>query len=103
MLKKSIFLSTVFAFPFAFADDAPEVKALKKGMPQDVIVVIDRIVQCNRWQGEDTSTKARAEKVGKELEKWQCSTIAQDQAALAKLYKNNYEVKKRIQDAQYVF
>jgi basic membrane lipoprotein Med (substrate-binding protein (PBP1-ABC) superfamily) len=103
MLKKSIILSTVLVSSLVVADDSAEAKALKKGMPQDVAEVIDRTIQCNRWQGEDPSTKERAERVNKELEKWQCKTITQDQDALSKLYKNNYEVKKRIQDAQYIF
>jgi hypothetical protein len=105
MLRKSIMLATVLIIPFAFAEDTSDVKALKKGMPQDVTVLIDRIVQCNRWRGEEPSTKdkERIEKVKKELEKWQCDAISKDQETLTKLYKNNYEVKTRIQDAQSIF
>lgn len=101
MLRK-IILSTVLLSPLVFGVDASELNALKKDMPQDVAVLLDRIIQCNRWQGEDTSTKARADKVNKELEKWQCNAIAKDQDAITKLYKNNYQVKKRIEEAQYI-
>lgn len=100
MLKKSIILSTVLVSSLVVAGESAEVKALKKDMPQDVAALIERTVECNHWQGQDSSNKARAEKINKELEKWQCSKISQDQDNMNKLYKNNYEVKKRIQDAQ---
>jgi len=103
MLKKTIILSTVLVSSLVVADDSAEVKALKKDMPQDVVAIIDRTVQCNHWQGEDTTDKARADKINKELEKWKCSQIAKDQDAVSKLYQNDYAVKKRIQDAQYIF
>jgi hypothetical protein len=103
MLKKYVLLSVVLVVPFVFAEETAEVKALKKGMPQDVNQVIDRVIQCNRWAGEEPSTKERAEVVKKELEKWGCSAIAKDQDAIIKRYANNYEVKERIQSAQYVF
>ena len=103
MLKKIIILSTVLVSSLAVADDSAEMKALKKGMPQDAAALIERIVQCNHWQGEDTSNKARAERINQELEKWKCEAIPRDQEALTKLYKNNYEVKARIQEAQQIF
>jgi basic membrane lipoprotein Med (substrate-binding protein (PBP1-ABC) superfamily) len=103
MLKQCVLISAILIVPSVFADDTAEVKDLKKGMPQDVTQVIDRVIQCNRWDGEETSTKERAEQVKKELEKWSCSTLAKDQEVIVKRYANNYEVKTRIQNAQYVF
>ena len=104
MLKKSIILSTFLVFPFAVAGDSPEVKALKKGMPQDVNLLIDRIVGCNYWRAEEPSpsNKERIEKVNKALQELQCNTLEQDQVALTKRYQNDYVVKARLQDAQFV-
>jgi len=103
MLKKSIILSTFLIVPFAIAGDSPEVQALKKGMPQDVSVLIDRIVGCNHWRAEEPTNKDRTEKINKALQDLQCDALEQDQAKLTKRYQNDYMVKSRLQDAQYVF
>jgi len=103
MFKKYRLLSTFFVIPLAFADDSKEVRALKKDMPADVVVMIERIVECNRWLGDDSSNKERAEKINKALEKFGCSVIEQDQNDLLKHYANNYEVKLRLQKAREIF
>jgi hypothetical protein len=105
MLRKSIILSTLLIVPFAVAADSPEVKALKKDMPQDVSLLIDRIVGCNYWRAEEPSpsNKERIAQVNKALQELQCAALEKDQAALTKHYQNNYMVKARLQDAQFVF
>ena len=103
MLKKSILLLTVLVIPLVFADDSSEVKALKKDMPQDVAAIIERIVGCNHWSGEEPSNKARAEEINKAVTRLQCGSIEQDQAKISKVYQNNYEVKMRIQKAKELF
>jgi KaiC/GvpD/RAD55 family RecA-like ATPase len=103
MLRRIALVSMLFTVPFAAANESQEVKALKKDMPQDVALVIDRIVECNHWNGEEPSTKERAEQVKKEMEKWSCATLVQDQANLTKRYPSNYEIKTRIQSAQNIF
>ena len=107
MLRKNIILSTLFlvaVVPFAVAGDSPEVKALKKDMPQDVSLLIDRIVGCNYWRSEEPSpsNKERIAQVNKALQELQCSVLEKDQAALTKRYQNDYMVKARLQDAQFV-
>lgn len=105
MLKKNIIVTTLFlvtVVPFAVAGDSPEVKELKKGMPQDVNLLIDRIVGCNHWRGEEPTTKERTDKINKALLELQCDTLEKDQAALTKRYQNDYMVKARLQDAQFV-
>ncbi len=103
MLKKTISLSSVLVCSLAVADDSAEVKALKKGMPQDVAAIIGRTVECNYWLGEDTTNKARAEKVNQALQRLQCEALEKDQANIAKIHQNNYEVKMRIQKAKELF
>ena len=98
MLKKSLLLSA-----FIMAPDTPEVKALKKNMPQDVMQVIDRTVACNRWRGEEPTTKDQIERVNKQLATWRCDTIDADQVQLANRYQNNYEIKSRVQKAKDIF
>jgi len=102
MLKKTITFSSVLVCSLAVAESA-EVKALKKDMPQDVAMIIERTVECNYWGGEDTTNKARAEKVNQALQRLQCDSLEKDQINIAKTYHNNYEVKMRIQKAKEVF
>jgi hypothetical protein len=107
MLRKNIIVSMVFlvaVVPFAVASDSPEVKALKKDMPPDVSLLIDRIVGCNYWRAEEPSpsNKERVEKVNKALQELQCSVLEKDQAVLTIRYQNDYMVKARLQDAQFV-
>lgn len=103
MLRKSVFLSIALIVPCVFADDTPEVKALKKDMPQDVMQIIDRTVACNRWRGEEPTTKDQIEKVNKQLTTWQCDTIEADQVQIAKRYNTNYDIKSRVQKAKDIF
>lgn len=102
MLRKTIGFSSFLVCSLAVAESA-EVKALKKGMPQEVAMIIERTVECNYWGGEDTSTKARAEKVNQALQRFQCDALETDQNSIAKTYQNNYEVKMRIQKAKEIF
>jgi len=103
MLRKGLILSTVLVSSLVVADDSAEVKALKKDMPQDVAVIIDRTVECNYWGGQESTNKARAEEINKAMTRLQCNSIEQDQVKIAKVYQNNYEVKQRIQKAQEIF
>ncbi|WP_189419977.1 hypothetical protein [Cellvibrio zantedeschiae] len=89
--------------PLVVAEDSAEVKALKKGMPQDVAVLIERTVECNYWGGEDSSNKARAEKINQAMERLKCDALEKDHASIAKTYQNNYEVKVRMQKAKELF
>jgi len=100
MLKKTLLLLAILITPCVFADD---IKALKKDMPQDVVLIIDRTIECNRWRGEEPTTKDQIERVNKQLVQWRCDTIDSDQVALANRYQTNYEVKSRIQKAKDIF
>jgi hypothetical protein len=100
MLKKNLLLLAVLITPNVFADD---VKSLKKDMPQDVIQIIDRTVECNRWRGEEPTTKDQIARVNKQLVQWRCDTIDADQVELAKRYQTSYEIKSRIQKAKDIF
>ncbi len=107
MLKKNVMLLVVLVIaslvPCVFADDTAEVKALKKDMPQDVVQIIDRTVACNRWRGEEPTTKDQIEKVNEQLATWGCDAIDADQVQLAKRYQTNYEIKSRVQKAKDIY
>jgi len=103
MLKKIILVVMVLACPLVFAAESNEVTALKKGMPQDVMVMIDRIVECNHWNGEESTNKERIEQIKTVRSKLGCDALSNDQAALRKRYQNDYEVKSRLNNAEQIF
>ncbi len=101
--NKGLFFLMLLSCSSAFAIGNPEVDALKLGMPQDVALIIDRTVACNRWVGEESTNKAKADKIKANLEKWGCATLDADQEKIFKTYKTNYEVKGRIEKAKGIF
>ncbi|MET0355983.1 MAG: hypothetical protein ABW044_04340 [Cellvibrio sp.] len=103
MLKKIIWVVATLMCSFAWGADSPEIKALKKDMPQDVVLMIDRILECNHWNGEETTNKDRIAKINAAREKFGCDALPADQAALRKRYQNNYEVKNRLNNAEQIF
>ena len=93
MFKKSMLLSVLLlTFSVAFADDNADIKALKKDMPQDVVLMIDRIIQCNHWNAEEPKTKERIDQVKKVLDQLHCDALPKEQTELLKRYQNNYQV-----------
>jgi len=101
---KIIVLVFIFATsPICYAndfDDLPEVKALQKGMPEDVATFIPRVVECNHFGGEDAYDKDRAEYLKKSVEEAGCGNIPKNEANLRQKYKNNPKVLDAIQKAK---
>ena len=103
MLEKIIVVVMVLACPLVLAAESNEVAALKKGMPQDVVLMLDRIVECNHWNGEESTNKERIAQIKDVREKLGCDALANDQLALRKRYQNDYEVKSRLNNAEQIF
>lgn len=103
MLKNIVVVIMVLVCPLVFAAESPEIKALKKDMPQDVVIMIDRIIECNHWNGEESTNKQRIEQIKSVRDKLGCDALPDDQIALRKRYQNNYEVKSRLNNAEQIF
>ena len=80
--------------------DMPEVKAITKGQPKDVVALIERIAECNHWGGEEPYDKARAQEIAKAAEKAGCGRIDSDADALKKKYKTSKKVAEAIEQAK---
>ena len=65
------FTGTNYAYANDF-DDAPQVKALAKGMPEDIAFFIARTAECNHWAGEEPYDKDRANYIRNAVEKAGC-------------------------------
>ena len=61
------FTGTNYAYANDF-DDAPQVKALAKGMPEDIAFFIARTAECNHWAGEEPYDKDRASDIRNAVE-----------------------------------
>ena len=81
-------------------DDLPEVKALQKGMPEDVATFIPRVVECNHFGGEYAYDNDRAEYLEKSVEEAGCGNIPKNEEHLRQKYKNNPKVLDAIQKAK---
>ena len=103
MLQNIALVLLVLACPLVFAAESAEIKALKKGMPQDVVLMIDRIIECNHWNGEESTNKERIKQIEAVRTKLGCDALADDQVALRKRHQNNYEVKARLNSAEQIF
>ncbi len=102
MLKNITLMLMVLACPLVFAAESLEIKALKKDMPQDVALMIDRIIECNHWNGEESTNKERIKQIESVRSKLGCDALPDDQVTLRKRYQNNYEVKSRLNNAEQI-
>jgi hypothetical protein len=80
--------------------DLPQVKEITNGQPEDVARLIERIVECNHWGGEEPYDKERAEQIRKAVEKARCGSLDSDEQALERTYKGNKKVFEAIGKAK---
>jgi hypothetical protein len=92
MLKPSICILAlaVMSLPvFANDDILPE---LKKGQPQKVKALIDRIFICNHLAGEVGDKKEGKKDLIDSMQQHRCGRVDTDQAEMLARYKNNRKV-----------
>ena len=72
-------LMLVVIAPAARADAVSE---LKKGQPKEVADLIDRIVGCNHWSGEEPYDAERQSAIEKAITERRCNDLATDEAMI---------------------
>ncbi len=60
---------------------------IKTGLPSDVIKVIDRILECNHWAGEEAYDEERKKQIFDAVDRLKCNKLKSDQEALIKKHK----------------
>ena len=70
----------------------PQVKEIANGQPEDVAALIERIVECNHWGGEEPYDNERAEQIRNAVEKARCDSLDSDERGLQQTYKGNSKV-----------
>lgn len=95
-------LAGVFVACRCFATPAPQdpLDRLKAGMPAPVAALIDRMVQCQHWGGEEPYDAARRREIAHAVRQLRCDSLQQDERRLLKVHANRPEVRQRIEAAR---
>lgn len=83
----AFFLACV-AVPSLAASDDP-LADLKKGQPKDIAALIDRIVGCSHWSGEEPYDAERRKEIVDAMADLKCDRLAADEAKALKRHANN--------------
>ncbi len=83
----------------ASADEDPLAR-LKNNQPRDVVKLIDRMVGCNHWSGEEPYDADRRKEISSALAALKCARLAKDEAAAHKRYAQKPSTIKVLQQAR---
>lgn len=84
----------------AIADEDDPAAELRKGQPPSVANLIDRIVGCNHWLGEEPYDADRAKEIRAAVNELRCDKLEKDTSVILKKYESNPKVKKAIEAAK---
>ena len=77
----------------------PQVKKITNGQPEDVVALIERIVECNHWGGEEPYDKERTEWIKKAVERARCGSLNSEEQTMERKYIGNKKVLEAIKKA----
>ncbi len=99
MQSRFLFSFLFFCATYTLANEDP-LTSLKKGQPKDVREMIDRLVGCNHWSGEEPYDADRKREISSAMADLQCAKLAKDEAAALKRYANKPSAIKALQQAR---
>lgn len=73
---------------------------LQAGLPRPVAALIERIVGCEHWGGEEPYDAARRAEINKAVRELRCATLARDEKRLLKTWGQDEKVRSRINRAK---
>lgn len=85
-MKKSLFICAFFISFSAVAQYEDPTIELKRGQPKQVADLIDRIVECNHWGGEEPYDAERAKEIHEAASELRCQYLESDEKRLLKRY-----------------
>jgi len=99
---------SIAIFVLCFIPTAPTIAAvnqdpllvLKSGVPRPVGELIERIVNCNHWSGEEPYDEERKAQINQAVHDLRCSKLTQDERLMLKKYGKNARVRLKIKDAK---
>ena len=83
----------------AIADSDP-LDYLKKGQPKDVAALIERVVGCNHWRGEEPFDAGRGKEISAALAGLRCSALPVDEPRAIKKYAKYPEILNALKKAK---
>ncbi len=99
MHRFPIFIGLMLITAFAGAEADP-LASLKKGQPREVVALIDRLVGCNHWGGEEPYDTDRKEEIAKALKELRCDAVEKDEAIALKRYAKKLSVLDALKQAR---
>ena len=99
MPYRCAFIALCLVATHALAIDDP-IANLKKGQPEDVKKLIDRISDCNHWAGEEAYDAERKREIWRAVKRLKCDRLEKDEVAARKRYAKQPGVLKALQDAK---
>jgi hypothetical protein len=87
------------ALPCAAASDDP-LAGLTKGQPKDVAALVERIVECNHWSGEEPYDAERRKEIQDAMADLKCDRLAADEAKALKRHANNPKAIRALKEAK---
>jgi hypothetical protein len=99
MNRRYLVILSFFCATYALASNDP-LASLKKGQPKDVSVLIDRLVGCNHWSGEEPYDAARKQEISSAMADLKCARLAKDEAAARKRHSNKPGTIKVLEQAR---
>lgn len=84
----------------ATAGDEDPLADLKKGKPKDVAALIERIVGCNHWRGEEPYDAERKKEISSALTDLKCNRLTLDESKTLRKYENNPKVSNALKKAK---
>lgn len=73
---------------------------LKKDQPKDVAALIERVVGCNHWAGEEPFDAGRRKEISSALADLRCDQLSADETKTIKKYAGNAKVLKGVKEAK---
>jgi len=73
---------------------------LKAGLPPPVAALIERIVDCEHWGGEEPYDAARRAEINKAVKELRCGALDRDEKRLLKTWGQDERVRSRINKAK---
>lgn len=85
MYRFIICLSLLLAYSGANAEE-DSFASLKKGLPPDVAVLVERIIDCTHFAGEEPYDAARRREIATVMKKLKCNRLEKDELAIERRY-----------------
>jgi hypothetical protein len=98
-MKRHIFCLLAVAAVGAAAEEDP-IADLKKGQPKDVAALIERIVECTHWSGEEPYDRERRNEILSAQKDLKCDRVAIDETTIRQRYARNPQVLNALKQAK---